>query len=75
MNGPLASTLAVKRPRIDAYCCVDCGACVAVCWSGALSFDKTTWALVHSPECCTGCGDCLAACPVGAIEESADVSP
>lgn len=74
MNGELADTLVVKRPRLNTDCCVECGACVAVCRSGALSLDTTTWALVHSPRRCTGCGDCVAACPVGAIEEGAHAS-
>lgn len=44
--------------------CSDCGACVAVCPSGALT--KTGRKVVHDPGLCVACDSCLAACPTRA---------
>lgn len=44
--------------------CSDCGACVAVCPSGALS--KTGKRVRHDPGPCVSCDSCLAACPTRA---------
>jgi pyruvate formate lyase activating enzyme len=44
--------------------CSDCGACVAVCPSGALS--RTGRKVAHDPAVCIACDSCLAACPTRA---------
>lgn len=62
---PLATGL-----EVDKDSCVDCGACTAVCPTGALDFDKD-WTLVHDAEKCIVCLACVPACPVRAIEQTA----
>jgi len=44
--------------------CSDCGACVAVCPSGALK--KSGRKVVHDPGSCISCDSCLSACPTRA---------
>ena len=44
--------------------CSDCGACVAVCPSGALN--RTGRKFAHDPNVCIACDSCLAACPTRA---------
>ncbi|MCM5554795.1 YjjW family glycine radical enzyme activase [Pleomorphomonas sp. NRKKF1] len=44
--------------------CSDCGACVAVCPSGALK--KSGRKVVHDPGPCISCDSCLSACPTRA---------
>jgi L-aspartate semialdehyde sulfurtransferase ferredoxin len=62
---PLATGLGVDKDS-----CVDCGACTAVCPTGALEFDKD-WTLVYDEDRCILCLACVPACPVRAIEERA----
>jgi len=42
--------------------CVDCGACIALCPTNALSFNEE-WKLVVDGEKCIICGACIRACP------------
>jgi ferredoxin len=56
--------------HIDDASCVDCGACTAVCTSGALSMNRKTWELSFDREKCVLCGLCEPACPVKAIKVS-----
>lgn len=44
--------------------CVHCGACTAVCPSGALTMDKTDWSLTFDREKCLICELCVKACPL-----------
>ncbi len=44
--------------------CVACGACTAVCFSGALSHNRPGWELNFKPELCVICGLCVKACPL-----------
>lgn len=44
--------------------CIHCGACTAVCPSGALSMDKTDWSLTFDKEKCLICELCVKACPI-----------
>lgn len=44
--------------------CVHCGACTAVCPSGALKMDKTDWSLTFDREKCLICELCVNACPL-----------
>jgi ferredoxin len=53
-------------PEIDQSLCIHCGACAAVCVSGALSDDYGK-PEITSPLQCTHCAECEETCPVGAI--------
>jgi ferredoxin len=44
--------------------CVHCGACTAVCPSGALWMDKEIWTLMFDREKCLVCELCVKACPL-----------
>ncbi len=44
--------------------CVDCGACVDVCYVGALRFDAR---LSFDADRCIGCGLCVSRCPENAL--------
>ncbi len=44
--------------------CVHCGACTAVCPSGALQMDKHDWSLTFDKEKCYVCELCVKACPL-----------
>jgi len=47
--------------------CVECGACVGVCPSKALTMEKPDYLLKFEVEKCVLCGLCVKACPVRAI--------
>lgn len=47
--------------------CVHCGACTAVCPSGALSMSKDAWNLEFNKEKCLVCGLCTNACPLNVM--------
>ena len=49
---------------LDKDNCVHCGACTAVCFSGALDFERETWQLQFDPQECVACGLCAKACPL-----------
>ncbi len=53
--------------RNDARC-THCGACVAICPTGALSLDLATKKVNFDEERCTACGLCVLACPPRAME-------
>ncbi|HBT20613.1 MAG TPA: hypothetical protein DEA47_04535 [Peptococcaceae bacterium] len=59
---PLSQQIFVDLDR-----CVHCGACTAVCFSGALSLDRETWKLSFDPEKCVACELCVSACPLQLI--------
>ena len=50
--------------------CVHCGACTAVCPSGALEMDKKDWSLTFDREKCLVCELCVKACPLRVINVS-----
>lgn len=51
---------------IDPESCTGCGACVAVCETGAIELADDV-AVAAYPELCNGDGACRKACPEGAI--------
>jgi ferredoxin len=48
--------------------CIHCGACTAVCPTGALFVDRQTFEVIYNPEKCTACGFCVSACITKAME-------
>ncbi|MGI6777927.1 MAG: NIL domain-containing protein [Acetivibrionales bacterium] len=50
--------------------CIHCGACTAVCPSGALELDKEEWALTFDKEKCLVCRLCVKACPLRVMNVS-----
>lgn len=46
--------------------CVQCGACVSVCYIKALSF-KDDWGIDLDDKRCNQCGACIIACPHSAL--------
>lgn len=48
--------------------CFQCGACTAVCPTGALYIRRPEMEVCFDPEKCSGCELCVAACPVRAME-------
>ncbi|HEX15555.1 MAG: (Fe-S)-binding protein [Deltaproteobacteria bacterium] len=54
----------------DEQRCVHCGACTAVCPTGALSIKRDDMEVVFDPERCVACEQCLRACPVRAMRAS-----
>ena len=46
--------------------CIDCGACIEVCPSGAIS--QGDGHAVIDPDACIDCGVCEGECPSGAIK-------
>lgn len=47
--------------------CVHCGACTAVCRTGALCVDRQTMEVLFLPDRCAACGQCELACPMEAL--------
>ncbi|MBN1157302.1 4Fe-4S binding protein [Candidatus Woesearchaeota archaeon] len=61
-------SLKVKR---DDEKCIQCGACVTLCPSGALFVsDRKTMSVDFDKEKCIGCEVCVAACPFRAMKIS-----
>lgn len=56
----------LEDPIVKAYFCVNCGKCVEVCPSGALTKDEKK-IVKHDPDKCIGCGKCVEVCPFDAI--------
>lgn len=50
--------------------CIHCGACTAVCPSGALEMDKNDWSLTFDKEKCLVCELCVKACPLRVMNVS-----
>lgn len=53
--------------------CVHCGACTAVCPSGALVMNQETWELEFYMDKCLLCGHCVRACPARAIKSFEEI--
>lgn len=52
---------------LDEEACVDCGACVSLCPTDALTIDED-YSIVLDEEKCVYCKECIPACPVKALE-------
>jgi ferredoxin len=48
--------------------CTHCGACTAICPTGALSIERPSMLVRFDPDKCSACGLCVAACPPRAME-------
>jgi ferredoxin len=48
--------------------CYQCGACTAVCPTGALSIKRPEMDVVFDKEKCSACEWCVVACPARAME-------
>jgi ferredoxin len=48
--------------------CVDCGACVGICPSQALTLERPSMKVLFRAEECVACGECVPTCPVRAME-------
>ncbi len=54
--------------RRDEEQCFQCGACTAVCPTGALHIKRPEMAVLFDREKCSACELCVAACPARAME-------
>jgi len=53
-----------KKIHFRTELCVHCGACVAVCFAGALTLENTDFKLKFDAENCIVCELCTTACPL-----------
>ena len=53
--------------RRDEEICFQCGACTAVCPTGALYIDRSTMEVIFDRDKCSACELCVAACPARAM--------
>ena len=60
--------------RRDDVKCFQCGACTAVCPSGALHIKRPEMEVIFDKEKCSACELCVAACPARAMEVNFDRS-
>lgn len=60
-------TLIADNIGRDEERCVHCGACTAVCRTGALAVDHRTMEVRFTADKCAACGQCELACPVKAL--------
>jgi len=59
-----------KSVKRNEKLCIHCGACTAICPTGALSIERPSMLVSFHPENCTACGLCVKACPPRAMEVS-----
>ena len=57
-----------RQVLVDKDHCVHCGACTAVCFSGAMVINRDTWQVEFLSEKCIVCGLCIDACPLNIIK-------
>jgi ferredoxin len=48
--------------------CVECGACVSVCPTTALTLERPSMKVIFDADNCVACGECVPTCPVKAME-------
>ena len=56
-----------KDVNRDEIRCTHCGACLAVCSTGALAIDRCTMMVIFDNEKCIACELCIKACPPRAM--------
>ena len=59
---------ATQEITLDKELCVNCGVCVSLCFSSALSINKDTLKIDFDKNKCVLCGICLNSCPVNALK-------
>jgi ferredoxin len=57
----------VQDIQRDAEKCFECGACTAVCPTGALYIERPSMRVLFDPEKCSACELCVKTCPVRAM--------
>ncbi len=57
-----------KSVKRNEEICTSCGACTAICPTGALYIERPSMKVLFAPEKCSGCGLCVNACPPRAME-------
>lgn len=57
-----------KQVTLNKDECVHCGACTAVCFSGAMTIDRNDWQVHFNADKCIVCGLCIEACPLRIIK-------
>lgn len=57
-----------KKIKFNAEKCINCGNCIGVCFTGALTMDRKSWELNFEPERCVVCELCVPACPMNLFE-------
>jgi ferredoxin len=55
-----------KNITNDVSRCIDCGACIALCPTKAISF-KEDWSIKVEGDKCIRCGACVEACPIKSL--------
>ncbi|MEW6087746.1 MAG: NIL domain-containing protein [bacterium] len=58
----------LKEINRDKKRCYNCGACLAVCPSGALYIDRNNWLVNFDDTKCVLCEACIKGCPTRAIK-------
>ena len=53
-----------KKIKFNEKKCINCGNCIGVCFTGALTMDRENWELHFEPEKCVVCELCVPACPM-----------
>ena len=56
------------KVQMDEEACVHCGACTAVCPTGALHIEGEERKVELDRQKCVACGNCVTACPVQCID-------
>ncbi len=57
-----------KSVKRNEEICTSCGACTAICPTGALYIERPSMKVLFAPEKCSACGLCVNVCPPRAME-------
>ncbi|MEA3333179.1 MAG: 4Fe-4S binding protein, partial [Pseudomonadota bacterium] len=58
----------IKSVKRNEDICTSCGACTAICPTGALYIERPSMKVLFAPESCSACGLCVNVCPPRAME-------